>query len=362
MGSVTCERCGFVSFATSEVCKQCGGPLPGPAAARNWRPPQQPPQNWQQQQPAAPDWQQQAYAGQQQQAHAGQWPPPAQGWLPPPPHGDSAHYQSQPGYYGADYGTDDGLPKRKGMAVVSMLCGLLAMPVMIVGAVAAIEFGAPAAILGVVAGLVMTVLSLTLGIAGTVRVNRNPLEFGGKGMAIAGIILGSLLLVGIVPVGIIGAIAVPNLLAARRAANEAAAIGTLRKINAAQATYLSTAGGSSDYGSAEELIKYELLDPQLAEGTRSGYRFEIEDLGDGYTATAVPVEYPKTGARSFYVSEDGVIRGADKQGEAADADDPEIPADGYYPDSPTAAGGEEVEWTENGPAIRPAGARSNGRR
>ena len=358
MGSVTCERCGFVSFATSEVCKQCGGPLPGPSAARNWLPPQQPQPNWQQQQQqAAPDWQpqQQAYAG-QQQAHAGQWPPPAQGWLPPPPHGDSAHYQAQAGYYG----TDDGLPKRKGMAVVSMLCGLLALPVMIVGAVAAIELGAPAAILGALVGFVMMILALTLGIAGTVRANKNPAEFGGKGMAIAGIVLGCLLLVSIVPVGIISAIAIPNLLAARRASNEAAAIGRLRQISAAQSTYISTAGDNREYGSAEDLVKYELLDRGLAEGTMSGYRFEVEASGASYVATATPVDYPSSGGRSFYMAEDGVIRGADKQGELADEDDPPM-ADGFL-EGPASAAGEDVEWTEDGPMIRRTGSRLNGRR
>jgi hypothetical protein len=50
MGSVTCESCGFVSFATSEVCKQCGGPLPGPQATRNWQPQGAP--EWKQQQQA----------------------------------------------------------------------------------------------------------------------------------------------------------------------------------------------------------------------------------------------------------------------------------------------------------------------
>lgn len=356
MGSVTCERCGFVSFATSEVCKQCGGPLPGPAAARNWQPPQPQP-NWQPQPQAAPEWQQQgAQDWQPQQAHAGQWPPPAQGWLPPPPHGDPAQYQSQPGYYGAD----DGLPKRKGMAVVSMLCGLLALPVMIAGAFAAIPLGAPAAITGVLVGLLLTVLSLMLGIAGTVRVNKNPAEFGGKGMAIAGIILGCLLLVSIVPIGIIAAVAVPNLMAARRAANEAAAVGTLRAISSAQSTYVSTAGENGNYGSMDDLLQNELIDRQTAAGAKNGYRFEVEAAGDSFVATAVPVDYPNSGMRSFYMAEDGVIRGADKQGAAADVDDPPM-SDGFL-DPSAAAGDEDVEWTEEGPVIRRTNSQSQRRR
>lgn len=347
MGSVTCERCGFVSFATSEVCKQCGGPLPGPQAARNWRP--QPQSSWQPPQ-GAPDWQQ------QQQAHAGNWPPPpAQSW-PPPPQGNSSHYQSQPGYYAVD----DGLPKRKGMAVVAMLCGLLALPVLIVGAVAAISLGAPVAMLGGVVGLVMTILALTLGIAGTVRVNKNPAEFGGKGMAIAGIVLGSLLLVGIVPVGIISAIAIPNLLASMRAANEGATIGTLRTISEAQSTYLATAG-NGEYGDLEELSRQSLIRQEMAAEIHHGYRYELTVSGDSYELTATPVEYGKSGVRSFYLSEDGVIRGADKHGAAADEGDPPIASDAYA-GPPVAADSEDVEWTEGGPVMRRTSSQSRGRR
>lgn len=340
MGSVTCERCGFVSFATSEVCKQCGSPLPGPAAAFGWRLPQQPqPQqqpNWQPQ--GAPDWQQ------QQQAHAGDnWqPPPPQGW-PPPPHGNSAHYQAQSNYYAAD----EGQPKRKGLAAVALVCGLLALPVMIVGALTAIPLGAPAAILGAVLGLVMTIMAVVLGIMGTVRVNRNPAEFAGKGMAIAGIVLGGLMIGSAVPIGVIAAIAVPNLMASRRAANEAAAIGTLRKISSAQATYLSTVGGQRSFGSLDELVENGMLEQKLAAGTYYGYRFEVEPAGDSFVATATPMEYPNTGTRSFYIAEDGVVRGADKQGVAADADDPPINLDHPWDTPGTARRGEpDVDWKD----------------
>src|SRR3712207_8650686 len=52
---------------------------------------------------------------------------------------------------------------------------------------------------------------------------------------------------------------------------------------------------------------------------RSGYRFELSVAGSSYQLTATPVEYPNTGMRSFYTSEDGVIRAADKRGAEADA-------------------------------------------
>ena len=133
-----------------------------------------------------------------------------------------------------------------------MLCGLLALPAMLAGALAAIALGAPAALLGAVVGLVLTILSLTLGIAATVRASKNPSEFGGTGMAVVGIVLGSLLLFSVVPIGIIAAIAVPDLVAARRAANEGAALSSLRTLSAAEATYQSTARGG-EFGSLEEL-------------------------------------------------------------------------------------------------------------
>jgi len=344
MGSVTCERCGFVSFATSEVCKQCGGTLPGTQAVLHWRPQPQP--DWQPQ--GAADWQ-------QHQTQAGQWPQPAQGW-PLPSHGGSTHYGAQQNYY-----EDDGQPKRKGAAVVSVVCGLLALPVMILGAAAAISLGAPAAILGAVVGLVMIILSFTLGIVGLVRVNRNPFEFGGKGMAIAGVILGSLLLVSVVPIGIITAIAVPNLMLARRAANEATAISTLRTISLAQADYHSAAG-EGGYGDLDDLSRQNLISETMAAEVRNGYRFELTASGDSYELTATPVDYPDSGMRSFYVSEHGVIRGADKKGEAADAEDPPISTNGGFADSPASAGGEEIEWTENGPVLRRTGSQSHGRR
>ena len=95
---------------------------------------------------------------------------------------------------------------------------------------------------------------------------------------------------------------------------------------------------------------------------RNGYRFELSASGDSYELTATPVDYPDSGMRSFYVSEDGVIRGADKRGEAADADDPPIKTNGGFADSPASAGGEEIEWTEDGPVLRRASSPSYGRR
>jgi type IV pilus assembly protein PilA len=53
------------------------------------------------------------------------------------------------------------------------------------------------------------------------------------------------LLIVVVIIGIIAAIAIPNLLASRRAANEASAISALRTLTSAQATYQATVGGGA---------------------------------------------------------------------------------------------------------------------
>src|ERR687893_394565 len=55
------------------------------------------------------------------------------------------------------------------------------------------------------------------------------------------------LLIVVAIIGIIAAIAIPNLLASRRAANEASAISSIRTLNSAEATFSSTVGNGS-YG------------------------------------------------------------------------------------------------------------------
>ena len=84
---------------------------------------------------------------------------------------------------------------------------------------------------------------------------------------------------------IIAAIAIPNLLRSRMAANEASAVGSLRTINTAQVTFQSTYG--IGYGTLAALTCVPLLvgaaspsvalacliDSNLGGGTKSGYTF-----------------------------------------------------------------------------------------
>src|SRR2546430_9232073 len=55
------------------------------------------------------------------------------------------------------------------------------------------------------------------------------------------------LLIVVAIIGIIAAIAIPNLLKSRQAANEASAIGSVRTLGTSQATYQSTRGKGKDF-------------------------------------------------------------------------------------------------------------------
>jgi type IV pilus assembly protein PilA len=134
---------------------------------------------------------------------------------------------------------------------------------------------------------------------------------------------------------IIAAIAIPNLLRARIAANESSAVSSVRTINTAEISYQSTyptvgyastlaqlgptgngvcaAGPTSTIGC---LIDYSVSNATAAASAKSGYYF---GLGKGtsadtnsYGASAAPAVWNKTGVRNFCSIEDGVIRQENK--------------------------------------------------
>ena len=117
------------------------------------------------------------------------------------------------------------------------------------------------------------------------------------------------LLVVVIIIAIIAAIAIPNLLASRRAANEASAISSLRTIHSAEATYQATAGGGVTYGSLVQLNAASLIDSVLGAATsqKSGYTFVLTTGAQVYCATGVPTTFQTTGDNNFGVSTPGVI-------------------------------------------------------
>jgi type IV pilus assembly protein PilA len=120
---------------------------------------------------------------------------------------------------------------------------------------------------------------------------------------------------------IIAAIAIPNLLRARIAANESSAVASLRTINTAEISYNSsypTVGFSSSLAnmsgtscSPPSSTGACLIDTTLSSGTKSGYTFAMGSSGTPVSAYAVwanPVTENSTGVRSFCSVQDAVIR------------------------------------------------------
>ena len=103
---------------------------------------------------------------------------------------------------------------------------------------------------------------------------------------------------------IIATIAIPSLLRSRQAANESAAVATVRTITTAEITYLSSAGGN--YGTISQLVGAGLIDTGF-NTTRSGYNYVIITNGADYTITADPAT-PNSGRYAYYSVPDGVVR------------------------------------------------------
>ena len=129
---------------------------------------------------------------------------------------------------------------------------------------------------------------------------------------------------------IIAAIAIPNLLRARIAANEASAVGTMRTITTAEVTYSTTYGTgfgtlASLGGSAATCATATgataaaacLVDASVAGGLKSGYTIAIPvpaalgttaALNNTFYATALPDSPGQTGTSTFCTDQSGVVR------------------------------------------------------
>ena len=133
------------------------------------------------------------------------------------------------------------------------------------------------------------------------------------------------LLIVVVIIGIIAAIAIPNLLAARRSANEGSAVSAMRTLHGAQMTYASTYGngnyagivGTPDHAGLNALGTPGLVDSVLATGSKSGYDFVGARVASSTTApaqfmfSALPLTttgVTQTGSRRFGVATEGVLK------------------------------------------------------
>ena len=131
---------------------------------------------------------------------------------------------------------------------------------------------------------------------------------------------------------VVAAVAIPNLLRSKVAANEATAVGSLRTVMTAQITYasmypvrgfaanLTTLGPSPDGSTAETAQHANLIDASLGGASctanelcvKSGYQFRMtasckQRKCSEFVAMATPVT-SSTGTRNFCTTSDGVIR------------------------------------------------------
>ena len=125
---------------------------------------------------------------------------------------------------------------------------------------------------------------------------------------------------------IIAAIAIPNLLRSKIAANESSAVGSVRTIGTAEVTYSSSwgtgyAAGLTNLGGAAPCTTATaaaacLIDPLLSANPaiKSGYQFSAlgtlasNGINNGFEVNAIPTAPQTTGVRSFCDDQVGVVK------------------------------------------------------
>ncbi|MGH9503184.1 MAG: prepilin-type N-terminal cleavage/methylation domain-containing protein [Terriglobales bacterium] len=161
-----------------------------------------------------------------------------------------------------------------------------------------------------------------------------------NGKASSGFSLIELLIV-IAIILIIAAIAIPNLLRAKIAANESSAAASVRSISTAEMTYnasyptlgyaaaLANLGGPPA-GCTPSSVTACIVDNVLATGTKSGYTFVATGfsasggINDSFVVATAPLTFNQSGVRNFCIVTDGVLRS-----------NPGVPGGTPAPDVPT---------------------------
>ena len=181
------------------------------------------------------------------------------------------------------------------MAVASLVLGIISIPT-----------------LGLM--LIGGVVGLILGVVALRRTSRDPASYGGRGLAIGGIITSSVsfLVAGMLAIGV--AIAIPNLLKSGQVSREVSALQNVRDIGTAQVLYSATKG-KGEFGDLRALAAAGMVNPGLANGEWNGYVFSSTPLNGGegkpsmFDTTARPISTGSfgTGNRSFYSNETLVL-------------------------------------------------------
>jgi competence protein ComGC len=182
-------------------------------------------------------------------------------------------------------------PKTDGKAVASLIFGIVGVLTVLF-----------------LIGIVLGIPAVILGHMSRSNIKKSMGQLKGAGMALAGLIMGYISLAGalILPfILIIAAIAIPNLLKARTAANEASAVASVHRVVAASVAYKNEKGSYPI--TLDQLRDGDLSDATLALGTKNGYKISLQGTGEQLFVEAVPLSPPITGTRRFCSAEDDVI-------------------------------------------------------
>jgi type IV pilus assembly protein PilA len=183
-----------------------------------------------------------------------------------------------------------------GKAIASLICGLFI-------------FAFPLSILAIIFGH----LSLS-------EIRKSGGRLQGRGLAIAGLVLGYGGLAAIPLILILAAIAIPSLLNARIAANEASAVSSVRTLIAAEAGYASSHPQAGYTCTLADLSADNLIDTKLASGQKNGYVFELHGFSASadsvanvkYRVSAYPLASNTSGRRTFCADESGAVKAIQK--------------------------------------------------
>lgn len=128
---------------------------------------------------------------------------------------------------------------------------------------------------------------------------------------------------------IIAAIAIPNFLRSKIAANQSSAVGSLRSLNTACVAYTTTYGqfpgslaslGPVASGGTASSTSADLIDIVLVSGIKSGYQFTYTagTSAQSYSITASPIAQGSSGQNMYFTDQSAVIR-VDTSGSGASA-------------------------------------------
>ncbi len=184
-------------------------------------------------------------------------------------------------------------PQTSGKAIASLICGIINI-------------------------FPLFIVAIILGHLALSDIKKSAGRIGGRGVAIAGLVLGYLGVVFIPIILIIAAIAIPNLLRARISVNESKAETLMQNLVEAEMSYKNanpSIGFTCDFA---DLRSFGVAGDELLRGERKGYEFRLQrcerETQDGpitkFQLVAFPVKYSVTGMTAFCADEQGTIRRA----------------------------------------------------